>query len=241
MTWTERWFYFLHPDLVQQTMNLFTNGFNVTQPMQDNAMHWLNMRGLASFRMEHIDVYSLPALLDGWLGRHTPNSLLQVPILFVLEVTVLVALVRDRAARMEAALMTLMAASLLLLLSYGLVWEYHFTLVLPVAALLLLRKHPGPIERAIIALSVLLWLPSLYVLLRGQDIGSLRVQLLIHAGRVLPTLLIFTLLLVRAVMLSLQSPRGLRLLSVAASTASVEPYSAPTPDYSSSVASLDRA
>jgi hypothetical protein len=205
MSWTERWFLFLHPEVVLQTMNLFTNGFNVTPPMQDNAMHWLNMRGLASFRMEHIDVYSLPALTDIWLGRHTPDVLFQMPILIVLVVTALVAFIRDRAARMEAALMTLMAASLLLLLSYGLVWEYHFTLVLPIAALLLMRQHLDAIERTILALTALLWLPSLYFFVSNKDLSLLSVQMPLHAERVLPAVLIFTLLLVRAVRITLHS------------------------------------
>jgi hypothetical protein len=87
--------------------------------------------------------------------------------------------------------------------------------VLPITALLLLRTNPDRTERAIIVLSVLLWLPSPYVLLRGQDIASLNVQLLIHAERILPTVLIFALLLVRAVLLCLRSPQGLRLLSAA--------------------------
>jgi glycosyltransferase involved in cell wall biosynthesis len=210
MEWSQRWFLFLHPDVVQQTMNLFTNGFNVTPPMQDNAMHWLTMRGMAAFRMEHIDVYSLPALCDVWLGRQTPDALFQLPILFVLAVTALVAFVRDRTARMEAALMTLMAASLLLLLSYGLVWEYHFTLILPIAALLLMRKDIDAMERAIIALTVLIWLPSLYVLLRNQDVGLLSVQMPLHAERVLSAGLIFALLLVRAIRIAL----GLRLQTI---------------------------
>jgi hypothetical protein len=205
MSWTQRWFLFTHPEVVLQTMNLFTNGFNVTQPMQDNAMHWLNMRGLASFRMEHIDVYSLPALMDIWLGRHTPDALFQLPILIVFVVTLFVAFIRDRAARMEAALMTLMAASLLLLLSYGLVWEYHFTLVLPIAGLLLMRKHLDTIERAILALSVLIWLPSLYIFISEKDLSLLSVQMTLHAERVLPAVLIVTLLLARAVRIALHS------------------------------------
>lgn len=171
-------------------------------------MHWLNMRALAGFRMEHIDVYSLPALVDICVGHHTPDILFQLPILLVLVVTVLVAFIRGRTARMEAALMTLMAASLLLLLSYGLVWEYHFTLVLPIAAMLLVRPNPGNIERAVLALSVLVWLPGLYFLLHNQDVSLLSVQMPLHAERVLPAVLIFALLLLRAIRIAHRSRRS---------------------------------
>jgi hypothetical protein len=209
--WGQRWFLATHPEIVAQAMNPFTNGFTITAPMQDNAIHWLAMRGLGGFRMLHIDVYSLPALLDGWLGTRTPDALYAVPSILVLELSVLVFFVRDRKARLDAALMTLMAASLLLFLSYGLVWEYHFTAVFPVAGLLLMRGLRNPIDRAILLLGALVWLPGLYVLMRHRDAASLSVQNLLRLERVGPVVLIFLLLLVRAALLALRSPAGLGL------------------------------
>ena len=219
MSWAERGDLLLHPAVVAQTMNVYTNHFQVTKPMQDNAIHWLAMRGLADFRMLHIDVYSLPALLDGWLRMHTPESLYRVPLLLVFEVTLLVALVRERRAQMDAALMTLMAASLLLLLSYGLVWEYHYTSVLPVAGLLLLREPRGWMERTILWLSLLAWAPGLYFAFHQQSLELLGVQTFLRAERVVPAALIFLLLLARATTLALTSAQGLRLIPAAMSAA----------------------
>jgi hypothetical protein len=45
LSWGQRWFLAMHPEIVAQTMNPFTNGFIVTVPMQDNAIHWLAMAG----------------------------------------------------------------------------------------------------------------------------------------------------------------------------------------------------
>jgi hypothetical protein len=99
--------------------------------------------------------------------------------------------------------MTLMAASLIVFLSYGLVWEYHYTGVLPIAALLLMRKRPSIMEWMIVVLGVVVWLPSLYFTVSTQDATQLWVQTVIRLDRVVPVALIFVLLLVRAGMAAL--------------------------------------
>jgi hypothetical protein len=211
MTWAQRWFLAMHPDVISQTMNPFTNGFIVTVPMQDNAIHWLAMLGLSDFRLLHIDVYSLPALLDGWLGERTPDSFYKVPSILVLELSILIFFIRDRKARLEAALSTVMAASLLLFVTYGLVWEYHFTAIFPIAGLLIMRGLRNKIDRAVAALSVLVWLPSLYIFLSNRDTASMSVQNAMRLERLGPVVLIFALLLIRATLLALRSPTGMGL------------------------------
>jgi hypothetical protein len=211
MSWDQRWFLAMHPDVVSQTMNPFTNGFLVTAPMQDNAIHWLAMAGLSDFRLLHIDVYSLPALLDGWLGERTPDAFYKVPSILVLELSVLIVFLRDRKALLEAALYTVMAASLLLFVSYGLVWEYHFTAVFPITGLLIMRGLRSKLDPAIVGLSVLVWLPSLYFVLSHRDLASMSVQTALRVERVGPVVLIFGLLLIHATLVALRSPKGLGL------------------------------
>lgn len=213
MSWSERWDWLTHPALVQQAMNVYTNGFTVTKPMQDNVIHWLAMFGLSDFRFLHIDVYSLPVFLDGWLRTHTPDSMYRVPALLVLEVSLLVGLMRNKQQRIEAALLTLMASSLLLFLSYGLVWEYHFAGVLPVIALLLMREHWSRVEQIMVALGALVWMPSLYILFRNQDARLLSVHTALHAERLVPVVILFILLLVQASRIALTSPAGLYFLT----------------------------
>lgn len=203
-TWAERIQLATHPEVVRQTMNVYTNGFVVTPAMKDNSVHWLAMIGLSDFRMQHVDVYSLPAFLDGLLRTRTSDALYRIPAIVILEMSLLVWFVRSRPQRLDAALMVMMAASLLVFLSYGLVWEYHYTGVLPIAALLLMRKKPSPIEWTIIALGIVVWLPSLYFVVSTQNLSQLWVETVIRLNRVLPVLAIFCLLLIRAWNLALQ-------------------------------------
>jgi hypothetical protein len=235
LTWAQRFDLATHPAVIAQTMNVFTNGFVVTQPMKDNSIHWLAMLGLTDYRFLHIDVYSLPALLDGWLHTHTPDALYRIPGILILELTLLVALIRDKRDQLEAALTTLMAISLAAFLSYGLVWEYHFTAILPVAAFFLMRQHPGRMEQAILAMATLTWLPSLYIFISNRDLSLLSVQTLLHAERVLPLLAVFCLLMYRATKIALTSPGGL-----GGSLQPNETPGAPGPDFRTRARNLPR-
>jgi hypothetical protein len=208
MSWDQRILLATHPNLILQTMNVYTNGFQVTPAMQDNSVHWLAMIGLSGFRFQHIDVYSLPTFLDGLFHTLTPAALYRIPAILILVMSAVVWFVRTRAARLEAALLVLMASSLLVFLSYGLVWEYHYTGVFPLAGLLLVRKHLIKLDWSIVALSAIVWLPSLYFALSTQDASQLWVETLLRLDRVVPVLAIFCLLLVRAVQIA--SEGGLR-------------------------------
>jgi len=234
LTWAQRWLFAMHPAIVTQTMNVFTNGFVVTPPMKDNSIHWLAMLGLDDYRFLHIDVYSLPVLLDGWLRTHTSDALYRVPGILILELTLLVALIRDKRDQLEAALMSLMAASLLAFLSYGLVWEYHFTAVMPIAGIFLMRhaagRPMGRFERAIVAMAVLLWLPGLYFLVQDKDLSQLSLQTMLHAERVLPVVVIFGLLVYRATRIALTSNGGLRFVAPAEAQPNSEPIAHEIPE-----------
>ena len=196
-------------------MNPYLNHLNITTPMLDNSVHWLGMVGLNGYRMLHVDVYSLPVLLDGMFHAQTPDALYKLPLLFVLELTVLVALVRSPADRLRAALLLSMAMVVLVLVSYGLIWEYHFTLLLPVAGLLMMQERIGWAERGVVALTWYVWLPSLYVLLSSRDLNLIGTETLLHSDRVLPALAVFCLLAFRATQVAFRSAEGLRLPLVA--------------------------
>ena len=215
LPWSQRVFLLTHPAVVSQTMNPYLNHLNITTPMLDNSVHWLGMLGLNGYRMLHVDVYSLPVLLDGLFHAQTPDALYKLPLIFVLELTVLVALVRSPEERLRAALLALMAMVVLVLISYGLIWEYHFTLLLPVAGLLMMQDRSGWAERGVVALTWYAWLPSLYVLLAHWDLNVIATEALLHSDRVLPALAVFCLLAYRATQVALSSAEGLRLPFVA--------------------------
>jgi hypothetical protein len=195
MDWSQRVSLAAHPAIVQQTMNIYTNGFAVTLPMKDNAVHWFAMVALADYRLMHIDVYSLPVFLDTWLHMHTSEALYRLPAILILEFSVMVALLRGRRARLQAALHLTMAASLAYLVMYSLVWEYHYTALLPVLGMLLVRKNWNAAEKTMLALGALVCGPSLYFLVSGQNPALLSVQNIIRLDRVVPAAAIFCILL----------------------------------------------
>jgi hypothetical protein len=196
-----------HPGFVRETMNIYLDNFQLTPDMKDNSIHWFNLIAQSGYRMHHIDIFSLPEFLDTLFGLRTPGWLYQLPLLVVLALTVMVARMRNTAARMEAALLLLMAISLTFFLAYPTVWEYQFTGVLPVAAILLLVRTcrvprlPTILLNWMLALSACLWLPSLYFLLEGHTVDATTLTL-IRLDRVVPVTLLFLMLLITVARIS---------------------------------------
>ena len=185
-----------HPAFVKATMDIYANGMALTPDMRDNSVHWLNLVAQSGFRFHHIDVDSLPAFLDGIFGTRTPDWIYWTPTLAVLSLSVGVARLREDARRREAALLLLLAASLNFFLAYPTAWEYQYTAVLPVGAVLLLlgpRSLLGPLRAWCLGLAAFAWLPSLYVLL-GTGAPTARQVALVQLDRVVPVTLLFLLL-----------------------------------------------
>jgi hypothetical protein len=184
----------IHPNVVRDTMNIYTNQFQVNAWMKDNSIHWLNLVAQSGTRLMHVDVFSLPVFLDTLLGLHTPGWIYQLPMLLVLALSIAVACMNDQRLKLEAALLLLMATSLTFFLSYPTVWEYQYTSVLPVAAMLLLaRERSAFYGRAwiwLFALAACAWLPSLYFLTEGKPLTSAILNL-IRIDRVAPVTLLF--------------------------------------------------
>jgi hypothetical protein len=184
----------LHPSVVRDTMNIYTNRFQVIPSMKDNSVHWLNLVAQSGTRLMHVDVFSLPVFLDTLLGRRTPGWEYQLPVAAVLALSVGVARMKHPRVRLEAALLLLMAASLTFFLGYPTVWEYQYTSVLPVAAMLLLVRERGVFYRSawgwMLALAGCAWLPSFYFLAEGRLLTRATLTL-IRADRVVPATLLF--------------------------------------------------
>ncbi len=186
-----------HPGFVREHMNIFANGLRLTPDMRDNSVHWFNLIAQSGFRLQHVDVYSLPVFLDGLSGNTTPGWIYVLPTLLVLGLSVGVGRMHERAARREAALLLVLAASLDFFLSYPTVWEYQYTAVLPVAAVLLMMRHSLVLGRLwpwCVGLAACSWLPSLYFL-SGSAIPSADVLAMARLDRVLPVTFLFALLL----------------------------------------------
>ena len=199
-----------HPGFVQAKMNIYANQLVLTPDMRDNSVHWFNLIAQSGFRLQHADVFSLPAFLDGLLGVRTPGWIYLVPTLAVLVLSVGVARLEDRAVRMEAALLLILAASLDFFLAYPTVWEYQYTAVLPVAAALLLPGRSMLLGRRLwawcLGLACCAWLPSLYFL-SGSAVPSMPMLTLTRLDRVVPVTVLFGLLLWAVARACLQAER----------------------------------
>lgn len=184
----------LHPHWVQQNMNVYTNGMRLTPPMLDNSIHWLNLIAQSGTRMNHIDVMSLPVFLDDAFRTHTPAWLYLLPTLSVLVLTMLIARLPPSRERLRLALLLACAASTAFFLTYNTVWEYQYTVLLPVAAVLLLlppESFPNAaLRRACQLLALCAWLPTLFFVLGTTQVPE-RDFALIRLDRVVPTTLLF--------------------------------------------------
>jgi hypothetical protein len=188
----------LHPAFVHEKMNIFTNRFQVNMWMRDNSVHWFNLIAQSGARLVHVDVFSLPLFLDTLSGSHLPGWLFQLPALLTLVLCFFVARIPIARLRMEAALLLLMATSLVFFLGYPTVWEYQYTSILPVAAMLLLTGEQNVFYRRwrrwMIGLAACAWLPSFYIFTEGRPLTS-PTMILIWMDRVLPVTALFVLMM----------------------------------------------
>ena len=187
-----------HPGYVRSTMNIYANHMVLTPDMRDNSVHWFNLVAQSGLRLEHADVYSLPVFLDQLLGVRTPGWLYLLPTLAVLVLSTIVVRMRDVAARREVAFLLVLAASLDFFVAYPTAWEYQYTAVLPIAAMLLVlgrsRFLGGRLWLWSVAFALCAWLPSLYFLSRSAAPG-LPALALMRLDRVVPTVALFGVLL----------------------------------------------
>lgn len=187
----------MHPSFVRQTMNIYANRMFLTPDMRDNSVHWLNLVAQSGSRFLHVDVVSLPAFLDGVFGVRTPGWIYLVPTSLVLALSVMVARMRDVEARRRAAMLVVLAASLDFFLAYATAWEYQYTAVLPVAAVLLVAGPsciPGRRTWAwCLGLACCAWLPSLYFL-SGSENPDRGVASMVRLDHVVPVTALFGIL-----------------------------------------------
>jgi hypothetical protein len=215
-----------HPACVRNTMNIYTNHLQLTPEMRDNSIHWLNLIAQSGIRLQHVDIFSLPIFLDALFATRTPGWLYQLPVFAVLALSFAVVRLQDQRQRMEAALLLLMATSLVFFLSYPTVWEYQYTSILPVAAsLLLLRQRSGSSAYTLpmFLLAACAWLPSLYVFVEDRPLTAATLTL-IRLDRVLPVAALFTLM-ISAIVQTLM--RNRLTVSSASAATTKQDYSSP--------------
>lgn len=195
-------------DFIKENMNIFKNNFVLNEYMKDNSIHWLNLIAQSDYKLIHIDVFSLPVFIDVLRGKETAAVLFKLPIWICLLFSVLVPFIPDKKARLESALLLVMALSLTFFLSYNTVWEYQFTSALPLIALLPLLKEKNVFYSKYVKLmfftGILFCIPSFYFLIRNGDYNSPLSHTLIHINKVIPAVLLFLIMILALVRIVLK-------------------------------------
>ena len=185
-------------EFIKENMNIFKNGYKLNEYMKDNSIHWLNLIAQSEYKFMHIDVFSLPVFVDTYLNKTINASIYKIPIYLSLFLSVGVVFIKDKKIRLESTLLLIMAISLSFFLSYNTVWEYQYTLVLPVIAMMPVLLEKDVFYRKYIKFflffGAFIYLPSLYFLVRKSDFDSIA-QTIIRADRVLPALFLFFMMI----------------------------------------------
>ena len=181
-------------------------------PRGDNWIHWSNIWTASgailyaaapnhvSFIIPDIakDLCSLAGLLHDWFPGRVPAYAYHLPLIAVLAFAVLAARSRDAAQRTTLTLVAAILGIEAYYLSYTIVWEYHYTTLLPAIPVLwcLYRAAHGP-RRFAAALafwsSACVLLPTLYFLFPADAESH---QALGKLVRVVPTAVAFVSLAV---------------------------------------------
>jgi hypothetical protein len=179
---------FFSPAWVQQHLNIYKNGFQLTPEMRDNAMHWLHMVAQSGFGWDHLQVLSLPSLWQGMTG--TPMSFQWVALLPI--VLSLGLRGRDEREQLRALGWLTILALASHFLAYAIAWEYQYTQFLPVLAFLLVwepERPKSPLHRWLLVALITYYLPSPYFLYGSESVDLLG-RTWIRAFRVLPALFV---------------------------------------------------
>jgi len=183
-------------DFIKDKMNIYKNQFVLNEYMKDNSIHWLNIIAQSEYKFMHIDVFSLPVFID--TIKVLSPGVYKIPIYICLLLSIGVIFIEDKILRLESTLLLIMAISLSFFLSYNTVWEYQFTSVLPIIALLPILKEKGVFYKKyislLIAAGVFLYLPSLYFLFRGENFDNTALTF-IRLDRIIPVLILFLIMI----------------------------------------------
>lgn len=181
-------------DFIKDKMNIYKNNYQLNEYMKDNSIHWLNLIAQSEYKFMHIDVFSLPVFVDTIVGKSTSAGIYKIPIYLSLLLSVGVTFIQDTKIRLESTLVLVMAISLSFFLSYNTVWEYQYTMILPVIAMMPVLSEKDVFYKKFIPLfyivGAFIYLPSLYFTVRGGDFSGNAITI-IRADRVIPALVLF--------------------------------------------------
>lgn len=202
---------FLDFNYIKETMNIYKNQFVLTEYMKDNSVHWFNLIAQSGFRLNHIENFSLPVFLDTVFGKPLSSHLYNFALYFCLLNSFLLAFIKQSALKLQVLILTLMTANLSYFLSHNTVWEYQFTSVIPILALIFLQKDKHIFTKMqlifILIIGCFFYLPSSYFLIDSSHITFFSISL-IRASRTIPAFLLFLVIMYQSIYLTLRAFRG---------------------------------
>jgi hypothetical protein len=158
----------LHPSWVRQELNVYVNHFVLSRDMLDNAMHWLHMVAQSDYAWDHVQIFSLPVLVQSSLGIPV-GAFRFVALVPVALAPLLFKLSEPRRLLAAAWLVVLVLASHFL--GYAVAWEYQYTQLLVVVGALIafpsLTEHNPRWVKFAFASLALYYLPTPYAWFSG--------------------------------------------------------------------------
>ena len=194
VTWAKRLSVMIDFDYIKDTMNIYKNHFVLTEYMKDNGNHWFNLIAQSGYRFNHIENFSFPVFLDALLNKPLPGRVYLMPLLFPIICSLFCFFIQERAARLALLLLLVMMSSVSFFLSYNTVWEYQYTSLLPIVALVYCLKDQGLFTkkqtRLLLAIGSFFYLPSFYFLLDKSNIDASFISM-VRVSREMPTVIFY--------------------------------------------------
>jgi len=195
--WSKRFILMFDFETIKETMNIYKNQYHLNENMKDNAIHWFNLIAQSGYRFNHIENCSFPVFLDTIFNKELPGFVYSLSIIFCLFCAVCLPLVAEKILRLRLLLLVVMLTSVSYFLSYNTIWEYQYTSMLPVIAMLYrIRNSLFFTKKQMIMMltaGTFYYLPSFYCLLDQSNINISFITM-VRLSRLLATLVIFCVL-----------------------------------------------
>lgn len=180
-----------HPGFARRELNVYEHGFVLVPDMLDNGMHWLHMLTQSGYSWNHVELFSLRALLSE--VKAIPSGALNLCALLPLLLSLILLRMPSQSAKLRALGWIVIAALAAHFLGYSLVWEYQYTQLLVAAAALLalplvIEARPRAAELLALGL-LLLFVPTPYGWFRSGGLSTWELAVM-RLFRVVPATLL---------------------------------------------------
>lgn len=197
MGWAKRFAVMFDVHYIKENMNIYKNQYILNSEMKDNVIHWLNLIAQSGYRFNHIENFSFPVFLDGLFQRALPGYIYFLPLGYCQLLALGLFAINSSKQRLELLLWLTMLSSTSYFLSYNTIWEYQYTSMLPIVAILFrIRKTTFMSHMHMTVLlfaGLFYYLPSFYCILDKRHIDTSFISML-RVSRIAATMTLYTLM-----------------------------------------------